>query len=132
MSTATEFRKTLEGISFDDARERVQAALASEGFGILTEIDIQATFRKKLEVEFPRYIILGACNPPLAHRALSAYPDAGLLLPCNVVLSEPTPGAVEVVLADPEAMLRAVPGAQGLEAPMREARERLERVLLAL
>ncbi len=84
--------------------ERVKAALKTEGFGVLTEIDVQDTLKKKINQDFRRYTILGACNPPLAHRALSADLDVGLLLPCNVVVYETGPGESMVGLVNPVAM----------------------------
>lgn len=97
------FSKTLQ-VPFDAAVERVTAALQREGFGILTEIDVQATLKQKLDADFRRYVILGACNPPLAHRALLADLDVGLLLPCNVIVYEEDGGSVISVI-DPLAML---------------------------
>ncbi|MBF6176631.1 DUF302 domain-containing protein [Nocardia blacklockiae] len=90
--------------SFGDALERTRTALSRQGFGILTEIDVQATMKAKLDVDMAAYSILGACNPPLAHRALDAEPRIGLLLPCNVVVRSTGPDAVLVEAAAPEMM----------------------------
>lgn len=117
--------------SFQDALERVTAALKTEGFGVLTEIDVKETLKKKLDVDFRQYKILGACNPPLAYRALKAAPQVGLLLPCNVTVSETDGGAIEVSLVDPLSMLGVVVAPE-LDAVAQEARQRLERVAAAL
>lgn len=118
-------------LSYERAIERVTAALKQEGFGVLTEIDVQATLKKKLDVDFQRYIILGACNPPLAHRALSTDLDVGLLLPCNVVVYETGPDASMVALVDPLSMLGVITS-PALEPIAQEARARLERVAESL
>lgn len=97
------FEVTLDG-PFEKAIETVGSALAEQGFGILTRIDVKATLKEKLDVDFRDYVILGACNPQLAHRALSARPDVGLLLPCNVTVEE-SGGGVSVKIADPEVMM---------------------------
>lgn len=97
-------RKALPGVSYDEAVSRVTEELSEVGFGILTEIDVRATLEKKLGERFKRYVILGACNPQLAHRALSADDNIGLLLPCNVVVAETEEGS-EVAYARPEALL---------------------------
>ncbi len=112
--------------------ERTREELSKEGFGILTEIDVRATFKKKLDVDFRPYVILGACNPPLAHRALSAEPDIGLLLPCNVIVyAGDTPDNTNVVAIDPVVQL-GITGNAELEAVADDVRQRLERVLANL
>ena len=123
------FRTKLE-LPYEQAREKVTAALKQEGFGVLTEIDVKATLKQKIDVEFRQYAILGACNPPLAHRALTADLDIGLLLPCNVILYEEDGGSV-VSIVDPISMLSIVDNPE-LQAVADEARARLERVARAL
>ena len=115
---------------FDDAIERVTAELQKEGFGILTEIDVKATLKKKIDVDRRPYKILGACNPQLANRALQAVPDIGLLLPCNVVVRENDDGSVDVGFLDPGMMSTMVEG--DIEAIASDARARLERVSAGL
>ena len=118
-------------MSFDKAIERVTQELQKEGFGVLTDIDVAATLKKKLNQDMPPYRILGACNPPLAHRALTAEPSIGLLLPCNVVVRQDEAGVVYVEIMDPNAVLDLVdkPAITGLA---REVRQKLERVMQAL
>jgi uncharacterized protein (DUF302 family) len=118
------------GLPYEQALERVTEALKEEGFGVLTRIDVKATLIEKLDAEFRKYVILGACNPPLAHRALAADLDVGLLLPCNVVVYEEEGGSV-VGIMDPISMLGII-HKPGLEEVAREARSRLERVAGAL
>lgn len=122
--------KLLKGTTMQAARERVTAELAKEGFGVLTEIDMQAALRKKLDVSFRPYVILGACNPQLAHQALQREPHVGLLLPCNVVVQELDEG-VAVSIASPRAMFTSVENPE-LEALVDEVEERVKRVLGAL
>lgn len=112
---------------FETALEQVAEALKTEGFGILTEIDVKATLKKKIDVDFRPYRILGACNPPLAYRALSAVPQVGLLLPCNVTVSQMDDKRIEVSILDP-IMMMSVAQHPDLEPVANEARERLERV----
>jgi len=101
------FSKTLD-LSFDEAIKRVTDELKKEGFGVLTEIDVKATLKKKLDADFRNYRILGACNPPLAHQALQAEPHIGLMLPCNVVVQEDENGQTVVSAIDPVASMQAV------------------------
>ena len=116
---------------YDTALEKVKEALKVEGFGILTEIDVKATLKKKLDVDFRKYKILGACNPPLAHKALSTAPEVGLLLPCNVTVSEEENGQILVHLINPEMMLGVVDN-PALADIACDAKERLDRVAKAL
>ncbi|AMV70654.1 hypothetical protein DBW_0254 [Desulfuromonas sp. DDH964] len=102
--------KTVAG-SFDQAIARVTEELGKEGFGILTEIDVQATLKKKLDVDFRQYRILGACNPPFAYRALQAEAHIGVMLPCNVIVQEYEDGRVEVAAVDPIATMQAIDNA---------------------
>jgi uncharacterized protein (DUF302 family) len=115
---------------FDDAVARVRDALAAEGFGVLSEIDVQGALKKKLDVDFRRYLILGACNPQLAHKAVQAEPHIGLLLPCNVLVQEADQGT-EVSIAKPFAMFEMVDN-DSLVPVAKEADERLKRALDAL
>ena len=114
-------------LPYDEAIERTKAALKTQGFGVLTEIDVKKTMKEKLDADFQPYVILGACNPPLAHRALTAEPEIGLLLPCNVVVHQDGDGS-RVMVMDPEAALGIVKNA-ALEEVAREARSRLQKAL---
>ena len=116
-------------LSYDQALAKVPEALAREGFGVLTEIDVRETLKKKLGIDFRRYKILGACNPPLAHRALSSELSIGVMLPCNVVVYEEGDHAV-VLAIDPMQTIAA--GEPGLEPIAQEVRGKLARVLESL
>ena len=118
------FSKQLKGVSIEEALDRVADALKANGFGVLTKIDVKETLKKKIDVDFRPYVILGACNPKLAHKALQGEPYIGLLLPCNVVVQEVEGGAL-VSFADPKAMFELVPDAP-IEAVAIEARRLLE------
>jgi len=120
-------------LSFEAAMPRVRDALKQEGFGVLTEIDLQAAFREKLGREFRPYAILGACNPPLAFNAISTDPSVGLLLPCNVTVEWLASGRTGVRLTDPEALLGSVMhGTPELASVAHDARERMVRVAASL
>jgi uncharacterized protein (DUF302 family) len=112
---------------FDDVRASVESALADEGFGVLTEVDVQATFDEKLDADFRRYDILGACAPPLAQEALDAELQLGALLPCNVIVYERDDGAVGVSAVDPAALLSVVDNPD-LDPVVEEVTERFDRV----
>lgn len=116
---------------YETALEQVTAALKVEGFGVLTEIDVKATLKTKIDVDFRKFKILGACNPPLAHKALSAAPEVGLLLPCNVTVSEEENGKTLVHLINPEMMMSVVNN-PALTDIATDAKERLERVAEAI
>ena len=118
---------TTLAVPFEEAVARAKAALKDEGFGVLSEIDVQATLKAKLGMDFERYTILGACNPQLAYRALEAEHDLGLLLPCNVIVHDHDGGSA-VSIVDPDAMLGVVDN-ESLRAVAQEAKARLERVV---
>jgi uncharacterized protein (DUF302 family) len=117
-------------LSFEQAVERVTTALQTEGFGVLTEIDVKATLKKKLNAEFRKYTILGACNPPLAQRALQEELEIGLLLPCNIIVYETDDGST-VSIIDPIAMMSFVENPE-LDTVASEASTRLQRVIASL
>ena len=119
--------KTLEG-TFDQVVEKVTNALKEEGFGVLSDIDVSATLKKKLDVNFRKYRILGACNPPNAHKALTAEPYIGLMLPCNVVVQETDDGKIDVSAVNPVASMTAVENSE-LENVAANIKEKLERVI---
>ena len=120
------FSKTIQA-GFDDAVQRVTESLKAEGFGILTEIDMKATLKKKLDVDFYNYKILGACNPPFAYKALQAEDKIGTMLPCNVIVQEKESG-VEVSVVDPVSSMKAIEN-DALHDIAMEIRNRLQRVI---
>ena len=122
------FQKTLFNASFDEAIEKVTEELKKEGFGILTKIDVQATLKKKLNVDFRRYRILGACNPPFAYKALQTELCIGTMLPCNVVVMEMDDGKVRVSAIDPLASMMAV-GNKELNKIAKQIRKKLQTVI---
>jgi uncharacterized protein (DUF302 family) len=122
--------KTLQ-TPFDEAVEKVTEALKKEGFGVLTEIDMQATMKKKLDVDIQKYKILGACNPPLAYQAIQAEDKIGLMLPCNVIVQEVAGGGTEVAAIDPVASMQAVDNPQ-LGEVGKQVQGKLKRVIESL
>ena len=130
MATNYGFGKTVS-CAFGEAIQRVTAALQTEGFGILSDIDVAATLKKKLNADMPAYRILGACNPALAQRAIQAEPSIGLLLPCNVLVREVADGNVSVEFMDTDAVLQLV-DKPAIAALASEVRQRLERVMAAV
>ncbi len=129
MTTDNSLKKRLS-LPYEEALERVKEELKQEGFGVLTEIDMKSTLREKLDVDFRKYTIIGACNPPLAHKALQAELEVGLLLPCNVIVYEDENESV-VTAFDPEAAFGITDDAE-LATVAREAKARLQRVIAAL
>ncbi|MDN3655373.1 DUF302 domain-containing protein [Ferruginibacter paludis] len=122
------FNKVLAGKNFEEAVEQVTEELKKEGFGVLTEIDVSATLKKKLDVDFKKYKILGACNPQFAYKSLQAEDKIGVFLPCNVVVEEHENGEIEVTAVDPVASMLAV-GNEVLSASLGEVKEKLIRVI---
>ena len=125
------FHTVIEKSSFDEVLEKLTEALKSEGFGILTEIDVQDTFKKKLNVDFKKYKILGACNPQFAYKAIKAEDKIGVFLPCNIVVEENSEGNIEVSAVDPIASMVSVEN-KALGNLAREVQEKLKNVILNL
>lgn len=121
------FNKTLE-LPFEEAIERVTEELKKEGFGVLTEIDVQGTLKKKLDVDFRPYRILGACNPPFAHQALQAEKNIGLMLPCNVIVQDAGDGKTDIAAIDPLVAMSRVDNSD-LESVAKEVQSKLQRVI---
>lgn len=123
--------KTLKGISFEEGIDRITASLKNEGFGILTEIDLKATLKKKLDVELYNYKILGACNPPYAYKALQAEDKIGTMLPCNVIVQERVKGEIEISAVDPIESMQAIKN-ENLGTLALEIRDKLQACINAL
>lgn len=121
------FTKTMD-VDFDGTIEKVTEELKKEGFGILTEIDVKETFKKKLDVDFRKYRILGACNPQMAHKAITTESKIGTMLPCNVIVQEVENGKTEVSAVDPVASMQAVEN-DSLQPIAKEVREKLKKVI---
>jgi uncharacterized protein (DUF302 family) len=122
--------RTLADMNYAQARERVTATLADQGFGVLTEIDVQATLKEKLDADFRPYVILGACNPQFAHQAFQAEPNIGVLLPCNVIVQQTEDGVV-ISAMNPRAMYGMLENAE-LEPLMKEVDQRLQQAIEAV
>ena len=125
------FSKVLKNTSFEEATEKVSAELKKEGFGVLTEIDVKETLKKKIDVDFKKYKIIGACNPHFAHKVLSKEDKIGVFLPCNVVVEEHENGEVEVSAVDPIASMLAVENKE-IEELAKEVQQKLKRVIEGL
>ena len=123
--------KTLKNISFEEGIEKITETLKKEGFGILTEIDLKNTLKKKLDVDFYNYKILGACNPGFAYKALQAEDKIGTMLPCNVIVQERTPGEIEISAVDPMASMQAIEN-KALGNLAKEVKIKLENCIKAL
>lgn len=125
------FNTTLKNTSFEDALEKVTAELKKEGFGVLTEIDVKETLKKKIDVEFKKYKILGACNPHFAHKALTKEDKIGVFLPCNVVVEENDNGEIEVSAVDPIASMQAAENEE-LHGIATEVQEKMKKIIANL
>ncbi|WP_047414645.1 DUF302 domain-containing protein [Cellulophaga sp. Hel_I_12] len=125
------FKTLLENISFDEAIEKTKDALQKEGFGVLTEIDMKATFKKKLSVDLQNYKIIGACNPSFAYQAILKEDKIGTMLPCNVIVQEKEKGVIEVAAVNPVASMQAIKN-QALQEISEEVQNKLEKVIQSL
>lgn len=125
---ASYYLSTTVDLSYEEAVAKVKEALKEEGFGVLTEIDVKATLKEKLNLDVPPYVILGACNPPFAHQALEAEPHVGVLLPCNVTVRQMSEGKVEVAAMNPEGALGVIQNAR-LQSIGMEVKKKLKKVL---
>jgi len=125
------FAKTLHNLSFDEAIEKITKALATEGFGVLTEIDMKATLKKKLDIDFYNYKILGACNPNFAYKALLNEDKIGTMLPCNVIVQEKELGTIQVAAVDPSASMQAIKN-DALHDIAEEVRNKMKHVVESL
>ena len=123
--------KTLKNISFEEGIAKITESLKNEGFGILTEIDLKETLKKKLDVDFYNYKILGACNPPFAYEALQSEDKIGTMLPCNVIVQEKKPGEIEISAVDPMASMQAIEN-QDLGDLAKKVKTKLENCIKAL
>jgi uncharacterized protein (DUF302 family) len=130
-ASAIGMTRQIPGLDYDQAVERAKKALQEEGFGVLTEIDVQATLKEKIDVDFRPYLIIGACNPHLSHRVLETSPEFGMLMPCNVVVETEDDG-VRVSMADPAAMAAMSERSTGIQPIVAEARQKLRRALDAI
>lgn len=124
------FAKTIEA-AFPDAVARAKSALSAQGFGVLSEIDVAATLKAKIGADIPPYLILGACNPTFAHRALLAEPKIGTMLPCNVIVREEAPGRIEIAAVDPVASMQAIEN-PALAETAGAVRDMLQKVISSL
>lgn len=122
------FNTTIENVTFDKVIESVSTELKKEGFGILTEIDVKATFKKKLDVDFKNYRILGACNPPFAYKALQAEDKVGAMLPCNIIVQQISDTQIEIAAVDPVASMQAIKNNE-LADVAEEIRSKLKKVI---
>ena len=125
------FSTQLDNITFDEAVSKTTEALKDEGFGVLTEIDMKATLKKKLDVDYHNYKILGACNPPLAYKALQSENKIGTMLPCNVIVQEKELGTIEIAAVDPAASMQAIEN-KALISVAKKVRDKLKRVITNL